>query len=104
MKLGVAKLVRTWGTQMTLARNGVDLFTFVGRLSNRRPRTEDLVNDYDEQNFLVIMCAEDAAVRPQKYDVIRIEKTKDEYTVQYMTPAGADEEELLKLAVRGGLA
>lgn len=103
MKIGAAALVQAWGRNMTYVRNGVDLFTFKGRRVELRPDETTLDYSVDQANFKIIADVADfGTVRPQKFDVVRWDGI--EYTVQIGYAAGADEDELIKIRVQGGLA
>lgn len=103
MKIGAETLVLGWGRSMTLVRDGVELLTFKGRRVEMRPDERALDYSVDQEIFKIYAAASEwGAVRPQKFDVIRWDGK--EYTVQVGHAAGADEDELIKMRVQGGLA
>jgi hypothetical protein len=106
MKIGAGAIVRQWGRRMSLTRGGVVLIAeFKGRRAELRPGSEELENSVDQLNFVIIADAEEfGAIRPQKFDVITKLDTLEKFTVQVGRATGADEDELIKMVVRGGIA
>lgn len=103
MKIGAAALVQAWGRTMSYYRDGVKLFDFKGRRAEIRPEAEQLDYSVDQLNFNIIAAVEDFGdVRPQKFDVVLWDGQN--YVVQKGHAAGADEDELIKMHVRGGMA
>jgi len=95
---------------MTFWRDGVQLFSFKGRLVEDRPAAEELDYSVDQHNQRIIAAATDFVagspplpVRPRKFDVVKITASGDVFTVQRGHVAGADEDELIKMQVRGGM-
>lgn len=79
------------------------MFSFKGRRVEMRPDEQPLDASVDQENFKIIGAASEwGAIRPQKFDVIVWEGK--EFTVQVGHAAGADEDELIKMRVQGGLA
>lgn len=104
MKIGAGGLVKEWGRDMTLSRNGVVIVSFKGRRANIRPEAEDLDQSVDQLNFRIIGSWDEFNnIMPQKFDVVTDERG-DRFTVQSAKTAGADEDELVKMVVRGGQA
>ena len=102
MKIGAENLVLKWGRPMQLKRDGVVLLSFKGRLAEVRPGSEEYDQSVDQHNYKIIGgVSEFGTVRPQKFDVVVYDG--QEYTVQRSHVAGADEDELIKMMVRGGL-
>lgn len=107
MKIGAASLVRAWGIEMSLSRDGsVLVSSFKGRLLYNAPSiadTDTLDGSLGQFNLMVIAPFEDfAGVVPRKFDEITATADGQLYTVQWCRPAGADEYELYKMLVRGG--
>lgn len=106
MKIGAASMVRAWGRDMTLSRDGGVIASFKGRKAEARAHeVEAFVLDYsvDQEVFFIIVAVEDLyGVVPQKFDVITFVSNQAEYTVQRSHTAGADEDELVKMFVKGG--
>lgn len=108
MKVGAEALVRQWGRDMTFWRDGVEMFGFKGRLVETRPTEDQFDYSVDQHNFRIIGCFSDFVfgspvqpVVPRKFDVIQYRG--ESYTVQRSHIAGADEDELIKMEVRGGV-
>lgn len=113
MKIGAAALIRAWGRDMTLLRNGVELVSFKGRKYELRAHnSQQFELDYsmDQEMMFVIIPFEDLkGVVPQRLDVIRFDTKPGtgaaiEYTVQRGHDAGADEDEVCRLLLKGGIA
>lgn len=104
MKIGAATLIREWGRPMSLKRDGVIMVDFLGRRYeySRLRETEPLDYSVDQDLFNIIAAYEDLlGVDPQKFDVILF--NGHEYTVQHSHAAGADENEVIRMLVKGGL-
>lgn len=105
MKIGAALLIHGWGKDMSLSRDGVVLVaSFKARIAYNPPRmgmVDPLDGSVEQFNAVIIACVEDfGGVEPQKFDLITI-GTKI-YTVQRCHASGADEDEVLRIIVRGG--
>jgi hypothetical protein len=104
MKIGAAALIKTWGKTMSLSRNGTTLVeTFKGKFFYHRPFEAPLDQSVDQFLVIIIACVDDfGGVFPLKFDSIYV--GSDLYTVQLCHVAGADEDELYRIHVRGGQA
>lgn len=104
MKIGAAGLIHAWGRDMTLSRNGTVIASFKGRKYQVRAHDIDAqVLDYsvDQTIFFVVAAYEDlGGVTPLKFDVLTFGGV--EYTVQKSHDAGADEDEVIRILVKGG--
>lgn len=105
MKIGAASLIRAWGRPMTLKRDGVVFLDFIGKrfeFSAGDAAAESLDYSADQEVFNIIVAYEDLlGIVPQKFDVIVY--NGNEYTVQRSRTNGADEEEVTRMLVKGGL-
>lgn len=102
MIIGAGALVRAWGRDMVFKRDGNVLLHFKGRLAEFRPFEEPIMESVDQNKYIVIAVAADfGSIRPHKYDIIIYED--EEYTVHRGHTAGAEEVELLKMIVFGGI-
>lgn len=111
MKIGAAWMIRAWGRDMTLLRDFVPLVSFKGKkYEPRAHQTQTFELDYslDQEQFFIVVAFEDlAGVIPQKFDVIRMDTkvgtgASIEYAVERGHEAGADEDEVYRILVRGG--
>lgn len=105
MKIGAGALVKQWGRAMSLSRDGEVLVdSFKGRKVELRPEDVPLDGSIDQHNFIIIGSVDEFNdVVPQKFDVVTQLSSGTEYTVQRSHEAGADEDELYKMHVRGGI-
>lgn len=105
MKIGVASYIRLWGRPMALKRDGVVMVDFIGRRYEAvRERFQEPSLDYsvDQDLFAVLVAYEDLlGIEPQKFDIILFDG--EEFTVQRSRTAGADENEVVRIVVKGGL-
>lgn len=106
MKVGAALMIRQWGRDMLLSRGGVVLVSFKGR--KYEPRAHEVAsfaldNSFDQEVIFIVVAFEDLnGVVPQKFDVITFVGTGVEYTVQRGHTAGADEDEIVRILLKGG--
>lgn len=112
MKIGAAWMIRAWGREMTLLRDGVPLVSFKGKKYEVRAHEAQVFQlDYsvDQEIIFVVVAFEDMnGVIPQKMDRIRFDTKPGmgaaiEYTVQRSHEAGADEDEVYRILLKGGI-
>lgn len=101
IKIGAAKLIRKWGRDTTLSRDGMLLATFKACRSEVKPDERPLVNSLEEEVFVLIASADDLvdAGMPKRFD--RIVWDGNEYTVQHAHGAGAQANEVIRMQVQG---
>ena len=108
MKIGAKSMIHARGRPMTLRRGGVEILNFIGVFYNNRPETEQLDYSEAQQLFRIIASADDFASSPEifpvKFDVVidRYKNRNIEYTVQTAYSAGAADEEVFRITVKGG--
>lgn len=102
MKIGAANLVLAWGRPMQFWRAGAKLFDFKGRRAEYRPDRDELEYSLEQHNYVIIGVTEQfGGVIPVKFDWV-IDDRGERFTVLRGRVAGADEDELVKMLVRGG--
>lgn len=107
MNIGAAALIKSWGRDFTLSRDGFVLIpSFKCRRYNNRPETAELDYSVDQELYRFITLwdyfAGSPQLFPQKFDKLYDQLFGKTYTIQSAFEAGTAIPEVVRIVAIGG--